>query len=655
MGREVACPKCGAAHQVVNPGITTLVCSSCHAVVYWGADGALQVGSESILPANQSRLFLFASGALDGVTYQVVGHVRYDYGHGTWDEWYLQTDDGRSLWVSEDERVITEEAPVDASAAPPYGSLKVGTPVDLGGTVYTVRELATATCVGSEGQLPLPVFPGDSYPYADLASEDGTSFATLEYAADGARAFAGRVVGHDRLTVEGEPPPAATQEQGRGITCANCGGSLELPANRQVATKVCEYCGTQLDLSTAELSILGQNREGYRPPFILTVGQAGTLGGDRYEVAGRAVYSDQEAYESREYLLFNPSKGYLWLGEYQGHYTLLSESHAEPKSFKYYATASTQVAGQPYRVYEWGTETITYVDGALPWKAYVGQSHNFCTLINPPLVYDIETDGQEREFFSGRYVSNDELWKAFELSGDPPKPSTIGAAQPYERPFALKWLMIAGGALAAINLCFALWAAAREPEQIVDLAVIPDMELGEAYSEPFRLSAGQIVSIDVAAQYGSPWEDVTVRFVPEDDRGLAAAKKRAEEKGKPSSALIHSVPGSSYTSWTPEGSQEFRTPATGRYRVYADAKLGSGFKLSSVKGDDADAKNDRVKITNKLKKVGERQRAVRVTISGRIVRAGYFVWAMVICLLLPIFGFWRKRAFEAKRWEPVLD
>lgn len=654
MAREIACPKCGAGHQIVNPGITMLVCTNCHTVVYWDVDGAIQLGAESILPANQSRLFLFASGSLDGVSYQAVGHLRYDYGRGNWDEWYLQTAEGRVLWVSEDERVITEEVPIDAAGAPPHHSLSVGTAVTLGDAVYTVRELATATCVGGEGQLPFSVFPGESYAYADLATDDGLRFATLEYHDDGVEAYAGRVVGHDRLTVEGAPPPAATQQQGESITCTNCGASLETPANREVSTKVCEYCGTQLDMTTTEHTILGHNEQGYKPLFLFEVGQACTFDGDRYEVAGRTVFTDAEGYLSREYLLFNPGKGYLWLAEYQGHYTLLTEAHARPKPFSYYPKASTEVAGNHYRVYEWGTEAIKYVDGALPWKAFVGQSHNGCKLIDPPQVYEVETDGNEEEYFAGRYVPNDEVRAAFELD-QMPSPVGVGAAQPFVRSSTMKWLMIAGAVLAVLNFGLWIWSTTRTPKVIADIAVVPDMDVREVYSEPFEVQSGGLLEVLISDSTSSPWSSVAVDFVPDGDPSIDTAKRRAADKGK-SDELFKSRPGPGIDGrfgW--DVRKLVRAPTTGRYRIHADVIIGRGYKLSSVKATDPNQATERAKIQKKLAGLTESKRAVRVRVQGKVVRGGFFLACMFLCLLFPIVGVIRRWAFEAARWRPVLE
>ena len=44
MSRQLRCPNCGGEHTLVNPGITMLVCDFCKTVVYWDADSVLRAG-----------------------------------------------------------------------------------------------------------------------------------------------------------------------------------------------------------------------------------------------------------------------------------------------------------------------------------------------------------------------------------------------------------------------------------------------------------------------------------------------------------------------------------------------------------------------------------------------------------------------------------
>ena len=252
MSRQLRCPNCGGEHSLVNPGITMLVCEFCKTVVYWDADSVLRAGLQSILPESDARLFMHARGKLGGRDFEVVGHLRYDHGRGQWDEWYLQLGDGAVAWLSEDERELSlEQAVQPDQPLPPLSALRPGLSLGLEGVVHTVRELGTATCVGGEGQLPFTIQPGERYPYADLASLDGVRFASLEYELDGAsaHAFAGRVLGHDELVLDAErEPSAAGSHEGKAIKCPNCAAAITQPANREVKTLVCEYCGSQNDL-----------------------------------------------------------------------------------------------------------------------------------------------------------------------------------------------------------------------------------------------------------------------------------------------------------------------------------------------------------------------------------------------------------------------
>ena len=240
-----------------------VVCQYCRATVYWDEESALKLGAQSILPEADTRLYLHATGRLLGRGFTVEGHLRYDHGRGTWDEWYLQLEDGSVAWLSESERQLTLEQATraDAPIAAP-SQLRVGQPIGLDQRPYTIRELGTATCIGGEGQLPFAVLPGSRYAYADLASLDGLRFASVEFEqGDRPACFVGHVLQHDQLALDlARPPSKEGARSGRDIRCTNCRASLQVPENRPVQTKVCEYCGAVNPSGTAKCSSCGSGR-----------------------------------------------------------------------------------------------------------------------------------------------------------------------------------------------------------------------------------------------------------------------------------------------------------------------------------------------------------------------------------------------------------
>ena len=172
---------------------------------------------------------------------------------------------------------------------------------------------------------------------------------------------------------------------------------------------MCNACGSGLALDEAEMRVLGKN-VGKEPGFTLKIGMPLKLEGTRYEVMGRLSYSEPEGkieYVSWEYVLYNPDAGYLWLSEEGGHFTLSRVGHVRVAMPPIPVTKMKVNVGQEtFRVYEKGILTLRWVDGAIPWRATVGEKTRYTHLIKPPEYLDQEITGSEVEIFRGRYVDS---------------------------------------------------------------------------------------------------------------------------------------------------------------------------------------------------------------------------------------------------------
>lgn len=629
MGRALSCPRCGAPHELVNPGIALVVCESCRATIYFGEDEALRIGRQSVLPDSDARLYLHATGTLDGESFEVVGHLRYAHESGYWDEWYLQFASGKVAWLSEDERQLSRQvaAAIDGEI-PRAAALAVRAPIVIEGETFTVREIGTATLVGGEGQLPFPVTPEDMYIYAELATLDGNRLATLEYDDQRARCFIGAPLAHDSLRITSERTPRAhAPRAGKDIVCTDCGGPLEIPG-RKVITLVCAYCGAQLDLSTAERTVLGKNPEGIDPTrtFSFAIGDAATFDGVRYEVCGRLLYQYRGAHTAHEYLLFAPDAGYLWLSEEDGHYVLNRPTQAAPEVdvFRQRLKHPIIIGGRPYRLYELCKGSLRYVDGALPWRAKVGDRFREATLIAPPRAFIVERDrtSKEVECFEATYVDSAEVWKAFFREGRPPAREGVHAAQPFTRSPITRAFFAIAGVLAAVNLVLFIWSYSVRGELIFQQSLSFSQAKEGVTSQPFVLPDTRVVRVQVDARMNNAWLAPQVAFVNENDQVVADTWL---ELG------YYSGVGRDGYSWD-EGSREghklLRAPDPGTYRllIQANGEASRRWQPSHL-------------------------RSLKVSVYADGVLVRYFASACVVPALILGLFIWRKIVFERRRWE----
>ena len=200
--REVNCPNCGAPRRVENPGTLMFVCEYCSSAVYWDEGQVRASGQKAALTEGFTRLYRGASGSYRGRRFTTEGRVRYSFGRGFWDEWYLRFDDGSTAWLTEDNHELCLETKA-ADVPPPNGGF---VRLSLHGIDFVVEERGEAECIGAEGELPCVARLGERYRYIDGSSPDGKHSVGIEYDNEPANAFVGEWLGHEdvRLDDEGE-------------------------------------------------------------------------------------------------------------------------------------------------------------------------------------------------------------------------------------------------------------------------------------------------------------------------------------------------------------------------------------------------------------------------------------------------------------------
>ena len=200
----ISCPTCGAPLPDRNPGIVVAVCEYCGGVAYWNEQGLAGTGKRSMLSEGFTRLYRGATGTLRGQRFRVEGRVRYSFGQGFWDEWYVTAPDGTPAWLTEDDHELALQTRYDGSGVETRG-VGPGHTLTIGAGSYVVLEVGQARCIGVEGRLPHPILPDDTHDYLDATSPDGRQSLGIERDDDGTTVlFLGEWLGHHELTLDDE-------------------------------------------------------------------------------------------------------------------------------------------------------------------------------------------------------------------------------------------------------------------------------------------------------------------------------------------------------------------------------------------------------------------------------------------------------------------
>lgn len=206
--------------------------------------------------------------------------------------------------------------------------------------------------------------------------------------------------------------PARPAPSVRVFACPNCGASLTIRAVGLTKVVACGHCGSTVDAEDEKHAVLTWAKGGAgKYEAFLPIGTFGKFRGDLYEVIGFMVRSDRTgAYEWREYLLYNPYKGFRWLNEYNGHWTFFQMLKTRPERD---SSGTLSHLGVSYKLFQEGTAKVQYVLGEFYWEVKRGDESATKDYIAPPYVLSFETDRNETIWSLGEYVSIPYLKWAF--------------------------------------------------------------------------------------------------------------------------------------------------------------------------------------------------------------------------------------------------
>lgn len=267
-----------------------------------------------------------------------------------------------------------------------------------------------------------------------------------------------------------QPPlPPPPKPQAKAVNCPQCGAAITLRALGQASAVVCESCHAILDAKDPQLQILQKFEKiisDERP--LIPLGSRGKLRGVDYETIGferRCIKVDGITYCWREYVLFNPYKGFRYLSEYQGHWNDVSVCKALPVVDPAMSIPSeASYLGELYRHFQTADANTDFVLGEFPWQVRVGERARVTDFVHPPRVLSMEVMAGEITWSIGEYMTGQDIWSAFRLPGSPPE--AIGVYENQPSPFSEKfggiWKVFAAFAIALVILMIGFDAMSKK-------------------------------------------------------------------------------------------------------------------------------------------------------------------------------------------------
>jgi Domain of unknown function (DUF4178) len=165
----------------------------------------------------------------------------------------------------------------------------------------------------------------------------------------------------------------------------------------------------------------------------LPLGSKGIIDGIRYEVMGFTVKMETKyKYNWREYLVFNPYKGYAFLSEYNGHWNFVWPIEDDPKHGS--IDSDFEFNNKHFQLFQKYRSEVIYANGEFFFDVVdITASTINQEYICPPYLLAVEESEDSLLWCEGEYLTPKEVSAAFKIPlNQLPSKTGIGYTQPLE-------------------------------------------------------------------------------------------------------------------------------------------------------------------------------------------------------------------------------
>ena len=412
----------------------------------------------------------------------------------------------------------------------------------------------------------------------------------------------------------------------KALTCPGCGAAITLRAGPLAQVVVCASCHAVLDARDPNLAILQrfQGKTAIAQP-VIPLGTRGTLKGDPWEVIGFQVRSanvDGTDYPWREFVLWNPYKGFRYLTEFDGHWNDVIVTKVAPSEMVSGRQPYVTLHGETFKHFQTATATTRFILGEFPWLVRVGDTAVGRDFVSPPRLLSEEVTPEETTWSLGTYTAPERIWAAFSLPGKPPVPRGVFANQPDDHATRSRELAKLFGVFALVVLVLMLARLALAGRAKVfehRYAFTPPGSDSSAFVTPVFPIGGYTsnVEVEISSDVSNSWAYFNLALIN-------------EQTGR---ALDFGREVSYYNGTDADGFWSEGNPVD---RAYLPAVPAGSYFLRVQPEGPSDSR-----------------RTIGYTIRLRrdVPRASYYVLALAVLAVVPAAAMFRMWAFESMRWK----
>lgn len=400
------------------------------------------------------------------------------------------------------------------------------------------------------------------------------------------------------------------------ITCLNCGTVNTVRGKAMTLAMTCDSCKYYLRLGKWNAD---RNVFSFKEEPAIPLGAKGKFDDVVYEVMGFVVKQETKYhYKWREYLLFNPMRGYVFLAEYNGNWNFVwpvehGPTEGAPEVDFYHEE-------NYYRLYQKYKAEVVYARGEFFFDVIdLSESTINHEYIAPPYMYTLEKSHDSILWCKGEYCSPQEIAQAFGIQVNTlPAKEGRGYTQPTLTAFKEGSLVMVSLVILVLMIALQLFFNGSAKEEVVFNGTFDRSELKDQkffVSSSFDLKGGtKSVAVDIYAPLVNDWFYADFALINETTGVEYNFSKDIEyysgyEDGE--SWSEGSTRGEAFISQIPEG----------RYHINIYPEFSTSNQSFSIR-----VMRDVSSLSN-------------------------FIVTALVLAIFPLFFFIRRHILESKRWE----
>lgn len=181
--QKLPCPSCGGELSFRSSTSLFTVCPYCRSNVIRKDMDLEKIGEMADLPPDLSPIQIGTMGRYAKSKFYVAGRIIYTWTDGTWNEWYLLFDNGKTGWLSEAQGEFAVSFPMNIMTCPSESELNLGSEYTANKHKFYVSDIKSVRYIGSEGELPFKALSQYRSTVYDFSSKENL-FLSMEFPID---------------------------------------------------------------------------------------------------------------------------------------------------------------------------------------------------------------------------------------------------------------------------------------------------------------------------------------------------------------------------------------------------------------------------------------------------------------------------------------